>query len=75
MCQRIGKGGIAESEGPDSVPHPMTAPHPHPTIISLTRRQHERAITRGDYLATERDCYRTTAPQQRIISTTTNAAD
>jgi len=40
----------------------MTTPRPTTSIINLTRQQRDRAIARGDFLAAERDLYRTYGP-------------
>jgi hypothetical protein len=39
----------------------MSTPRPAATIIDLTRQQRDRAIARADFLACERDLYRTHA--------------
>jgi hypothetical protein len=40
----------------------MSSPRPTTSIINLTRQQRDRAIARGDFLACERDLYRTFGP-------------
>jgi putative transposase len=40
----------------------MTTPRHTATIVTVARQQHECAIARGDYLATERDLYRCRGP-------------
>lgn len=62
MCQSIGKGQIAERSNLGTLPRPMPTPRPMPSILSLTRLMHQRAIARADYLVVERDLYRVHGP-------------